>query len=92
MRLAWSFTLLLFVGGWTAAGCAHHHHRDVYRMPRASHHLHRLDCGHLVSCRYERGRHHYRLHSTHQRYYHEHAYGGGRYERCYVARGRHYRY
>ena len=78
---------LAFVG---ACGGHYHGYYDAPRPRRVEYrHYHRLDCDHLVECRYRDGRHRYRAHRDHRRYWHVHRTRGGYYKRCYVTQRRH---
>lgn len=75
------------------ASCGGHYH-GYYETPPPPppleyRHYHRLDCDHLVECRYYRGGHHYAPHRRHDRYWHVHRTRRGQYKRCYVVRHRH---
>ena len=76
-----------------AASCGHYHGDHGYYRPyyRSYEHAHRLSCGHLVECRYRRGRHYYEPHRSHRSYHHLHRRDGG-YVACYVTRGGRHRY
>ena len=52
------------------AACGGHHHGYYEAPPPLEYrHYHRLDCNHLVQCRYFGGAHHFTPHRRHDRYW-----------------------
>ena len=77
-------------GCLSACGGHHYGYYDAPPPPPLEYrHYHRLDCNHLVQCRYFGGAHHFTPHRRHDRYWHVHRTERGHYQRCYVVRKRH---
>jgi hypothetical protein len=70
------------------ASCGGPHYGYYPAPPPEYRHYHRLDCDHVVECRYDGGAHHFTPHRSHDRYWHVHRTDNG-YKRCYVERRRH---